>query len=90
MARGEPEFMHLADGRAFTVRVTPNAARSSIKADPTGRADLLVTVTKTPEGGKANAAVVVVLAKAIGVAKSRLCLKRGATARIKQFAVASC
>jgi len=42
-------------------------------------------VTVVPEGGKATAAVVTLLAKALGVAKSRLTLLRGATGRDKVF-----
>ena len=40
-----------------------------------------------PEDGKANAAVIKLLAKALGVAKSRLVLVRGATSRDKLFRI---
>ena len=46
-----------------------------------------VTVTVVPEDGKANAAVIKLLAKALGVAKSRLVLVRGATSRDKLFRI---
>ena len=48
-----------------------------------------VYVTVVPEGGKANAAVIKLLAKEIGIAKSRLKLIRGDTARDKVFRVVS-
>ena len=44
-------------------------------------------VTTVPENGKANAAVLKLLSKALGVPKSRLELVRGATARDKLFRV---
>jgi len=40
-----------------------------------------------PENGKANAAVQKLLARALGIAKSRLILIRGHTAREKVFQV---
>ncbi len=81
------EFEHLADGRIFTVRVTPRASRNKVIADPDGRADLRVMVTTVPEGGKANAAVIKLLSKALGVPKSRITLLRGGSGRDKQFQV---
>ena len=64
------------------MRVTPRASRNAVLLDG---AAIRVTVTTVPEDGKANAAVVKLLAKALGVAKSRLELLRGATARDKLF-----
>ena len=81
------EFEHLADGRIFTVRVTPRASRNKVIADPDGRADLRVMVTTVPEGGKANAAVIKLLSRALGVPKSRITLLRGGSGRDKQFQV---
>ncbi len=81
------EFEDLADGRIFTVRVTPRAARNKVMIDPDGRADLRVLVTTVPEGGKANAAVVKLLSRALGVPKSRIALVRGGSGRDKQFRV---
>jgi len=80
-------FQDLTDGRIFTVRVTPKASRNKVMADPDGRADLKVMVTTVPEGGKANAAVVKLLSKALGVPKSRIELVRGGSGRDKQFRV---
>jgi len=81
------EFEHLADGRQFTVRVTPKAARNSVETCTDKIADLRVRVTVVPEAGKANREVIKLLAKALGVPKTRLHLVRGETARDKVFRV---
>ncbi|ABL70266.1 MULTISPECIES: DUF167 domain-containing protein [Paracoccus] len=79
------DLSHLArPGAEIAVRVTPRASRNAVILD--GEA-IRVTVTTVPEDGKANAAVVKLLAKALGVAKSRLVLVRGATARDKLFRI---
>lgn len=74
-----------AEGTRFSVRVTPKASRNRIVQEDDGL--IRVYVTTVPEGGKATAAVVKLLAKAIGVAKSDLVLVRGATDRVKEFRV---
>lgn len=77
------DLRHLAlPGAEIAVRVTPRASRNAVLLEG-DRIRVLVTVV--PEDGKANAAVVKLLAKALGVAKSRLELLRGATARDKLF-----
>lgn len=73
-----------APGTEIAVRVTPKASRNAVVAE----AGLLrVYVTTVPEGGKATEAVRKALAKAIGIAPSRLSLVRGATSRDKVFRV---
>lgn len=69
----------------IAVRVTPKARRNEVSVDEHG--GLRVHVTAAPEDGKANAAVAKLLAKSIGIAKSRLVLVRGATSRDKLFRV---
>ena len=71
-------------GAEIAVRVTPKAARNRFAVEDGA---LRVYVTVVPEDGKANAAVIKLLAKALGVAKTRLTLVRGATARDKVFRV---
>ena len=79
------DLSHLAQpGAEIAVRVTPRASRNAVVMD--GEM-LRVTVTVVPEDGKANAAVIKLLAKALGVAKSRLVLIRGATSRDKVFRI---
>lgn len=74
---------HLAvPGTDIAVRVTPNARRAGVDVVD---GVLKVSVTVVPEGGKANRAVQEALAQALGVAKSRLRLVRGETARDKVF-----
>lgn len=48
---------------------------------------LRVRVKAVPDKGKANAAVIAVLAKALGLPKSALTLVAGDTARIKTIAI---
>ena len=64
----------------FALRVTPGARSESIEI-ANGR--LLVKVRAKPQDGAANAAVLALLAKALGVAASRLRMLRGATGREK-------
>lgn len=80
------DLRHLAVPETrIPVRVTPKAAANRIAVDADGL--IRVYVTTVPEGGKATAAVVQLLAKAIGIPKSRLVLIRGETAREKTFRV---
>lgn len=83
MARDLPDLTHLArPGAEIACRVTPGASRDRIEVDG---AVLRVHVTAPPADGRANAAVQKLLAKAMGVAKTRLVLRRGATSRDKLF-----
>lgn len=77
-------------GLSLFVRVTPNAGRDAIEGvemRDDGTAVLRVRVKAVPDKGKANAAVVVLLAKALGVPKSALSVVSGETARLKTIAV---
>lgn len=77
------EFSDLAvPGNTIDVRVTPKASRDRIERVEGG---LKVWVTAPPADGKANEAVRKLLAKALGVAKTRLTLVRGETSREKRF-----
>ena len=82
-AKARGDWADLAvPGTEFALRVTPGAHRNSLTM--VGGA-LRAAVTAAPEDGKANAAVAELLARALGVAKSRLTLIRGATSRDKLF-----
>ena len=63
------------------VRVQPGAKRNALEA-VAGRA-LKAYVTAPPEGGKANDALVTLLAKALGVARGRVRIVRGHRSRKK-------
>ena len=81
-----PDLRHLGGpGTEIALRVTPKASRNMLKLEEGGV--LRAYVTTVPEGGKANAAVVKLLSKALGVPKSRLALLRGHSARDKLFRV---
>ncbi len=71
-------------GAQITVRVTPKASRNRITRED---GVIRVYVTTVPEGGKATKDVVKLLARALGVPKSKLELLRGATSRDKVFGV---
>ena len=68
----------------LAVRVTPGARGEALEVAG-GR--LLAKVRAKPEDGKANAAVLELIAAALGVAPSRLALLRGATSREKLIAI---
>ena len=67
------------------VRVTPRGGRDAVTVDDDG--GIHIRVTAAPEDGKANAAVRKLLAKALGIAPTRLTLTGGATSRDKLFRV---
>lgn len=69
----------------LTLRVTPNARSARLVVEPEGAEGprLKLRVTVPPEDGKANKAVIAMLAKALGLPKSALTLERGDTSRIK-------
>jgi len=87
MARPKADFPSpeairaLADpeGR-LALRVTPGARSESIEL---GQGIVLIKVRTKPQDGKANEAVLELLAEALGIATSRLQLLRGATGRDK-------
>jgi uncharacterized protein len=77
------DLSHLAaPGVTIAIRVTPNARRAGVDVV---EGQIRVSVTETPEAGKATEAARAALAKAMGVAKTRLTLVRGATSRDKLF-----
>jgi uncharacterized protein (TIGR00251 family) len=73
-------------GARLRIRVTPRARRDEIRGERGGA--LLVGVTAPPVDGRANAAACAVVAKAAGVAKSRVTVVRGAGSRDKVIEVA--
>jgi len=77
------DLSHLArPGATFAVRVTPNARRAAIELVED---QIRIAVLAPPESGKATEAARDALAKALGIAKTRLTLLRGATSRTKLF-----
>jgi len=68
------------------VRLTPNGGRDAIdgvEQDADGNAHLKIRISAVPEGGKANKALIVLLAKKLGLPKSSITFISGETARKK-------
>ena len=75
------DLSHLAKaGTTLSLRVTPNARTAAIRVEGD---TIHIRVTVPPEKGKANAAVLKAMSKALGVPKSRLDIASGATGRNK-------
>ena len=71
--------------KIFNVRVTPRARQNKVVEN----GDVLRVYTNAaPEKGKANAAVIELLAKHFGVAKSQIKIVRGDTTRDKFIEIA--
>lgn len=84
------DLSHWRRCATIPVRVTPRAGRNAVAEEdgPEGPR-LAVRVTTAPEGGKANKAVVKLVAKAIGAPPSALGLLRGEKSRDKVLALDS-
>lgn len=85
-------FSKATDGALVTVRLTPKASSNRIQgltavADD-GSTALKAAVTAVPEGGKANAALLKLLAKTWKLPKTSLTVTSGATSRRKVVHVA--
>ena len=73
-------------GLRLTVRLTPRSSRDALEAPEIlsdGRAVLKARVRAVPEKGRANEAVLKLLAKSLGLSASRARLLSGDTARRK-------
>jgi uncharacterized protein YggU (UPF0235/DUF167 family) len=78
------------DGVVVACRLTPKGGRDAIDGAATladGARVLLVRVRAVPENGKANDALLRLIAAKAGVATSRARLVAGAKSRLKQVAV---
>lgn len=78
-------------GLGLHLRVTPNAGMDRIEGveqRDDGSAVLRARVAAVPDKGKANAAVIALLAKALRVPKSDITLVSGDTARQKTIDIA--
>ncbi|MEK0086136.1 DUF167 family protein [Benzoatithermus flavus] len=79
------------EGVELALKVTPKAGKATIEGvvvDAAGAPWLAVKVTAPPDGGKANEAVLTLLAKRLGVPAPAIRLVAGATARWKRVAIA--
>ncbi len=79
------------DGLRLFARVTPSAAKDEVVGLWHGEGDetrLAVKVTAPPDKGKANAAVIKLLSKSLGLPKSSVSIIAGETSRRKTLALA--
>ncbi len=74
------------DGLRLALRVSPRASRSGV--GPIREGLLVVSVTSPPVDGEANAAVVKVLSKWLGVPSRSITLVQGERGRQKVVAIA--
>lgn len=70
--------------KTFNVRVTPHAKQNKVVEN---NGVLRVYTTTAPEKGRANGAVVELLAKYFDVAKSQIVISKGTTSRNKVVVV---
>lgn len=81
----------VASGRVrFHVRLTPKGGRDAIGGWSGSGADafLKARVRAAPEAGKANTALIALLANELGIARSALAIVAGQKARLKTIALA--
>jgi hypothetical protein len=79
-------WRRVTGGLELFLRVTPNAGVTridGIEIRDDGSAMLRVRVTAVPDKGKANKAVIALIADRFAVAKSSVTLKSGESARLK-------
>ena len=77
-------------GVTLTVRLTPKGGRDAIDGIETmsdNRAVLKIRVRAAPSEGEANAALIKLIAKAVGVPPRDVVLVSGATGRLKRLMI---
>jgi uncharacterized protein YggU (UPF0235/DUF167 family) len=87
---GNLPWISVADGLRLTVRLTPKGGRDAIDGVGTladGQAVLQARVRAAPSEGEANAALVGLIAKKLGVAVRAVRLEAGAGARLKRIKI---
>ena len=86
-----PAFHSTAGQVSFLVRLTPKGGRDAVEGwgeSSDGSVHLKARVRAVPEDGKANAALVALLAACLDVPKSAVRIASGATARLKRVEIA--
>ena len=74
-----------AEGCVLAIRAQPGARRNAVVGEHAG--SLKVAVTAPPEDGRANQALIEVLAKALAVKRSQLEIVSGHTQREKKLLI---
>jgi uncharacterized protein YggU (UPF0235/DUF167 family) len=78
-------------GVSVRVRLTPKGGRDAVEGwetDSAGASHLKARVRAAPESGKANAALIELIAKALDVSRSSVAITGGEKARLKTVAIA--
>ncbi|MFY9602591.1 MAG: DUF167 family protein [Pseudolabrys sp.] len=86
---GEPWSL-TANGVTLTIRLTPKGGRDAIdgvEVMSDGRTVLKVRVRAAPSEGEANAALIRLIAKTMGVPPRNVVLAAGATGRLKRLMI---
>jgi uncharacterized protein len=81
----------VAGGATLTVRLTPKGGRDAIDGIETladGRTVLKAWVRAAPSEGEANAALIRLIAKTLGLPPRDVTLAAGASARVKRLKIA--
>jgi uncharacterized protein YggU (UPF0235/DUF167 family) len=76
---------------SFQVRLTPKGGRDAVEGwveGADGAVHLKARVRAAPEDGKANAALIALLAESLDVPKSAVRIASGTTARLKRVEIA--
>ncbi|MGH6859173.1 MAG: DUF167 family protein [Phyllobacterium sp.] len=87
---GEPPFRRTGDGIVLFVRLTPRSSKEAVEgweAAGAGPPHIRARVRAVPEKGLANAALVRLVAKWLGVAPGTVEVAAGATSRLKQLRI---
>lgn len=79
------ELTQTPQGVILLVKAQPGARKNEVAGERNGR--LLVKCTQAPEKGKANDAIIEILAKALDVRKSRISLVSGQTNSEKKYLI---
>jgi len=80
----------LAESFRFLVRLTPRGGRDAVDGwaeDAAGKRHLKVRVSLPPEDGKANGALITLLAKFLDIPKSSIRIAAGETSRLKTIQI---
>jgi uncharacterized protein len=87
----EPPWSAESDGLTLWLRLTPKGGRDAIDGVETlsdGKSVLKARVRAAPEDGRANAALIELIAKALSAPKKAVTIRSGETSRVKKLFVA--
>ncbi len=87
----EPPWTVEPDGVTLWLRLTPKGGRDAIDGVETlsdGKSVLKARVRAAPEDGRANAALIELIAKALSAPKKAVTIRSGETSRVKKLFIA--